>query len=127
MVLPLGHESRTWRPVEQSYHAVLATEPGRRIAYLIESCGGDEELRREVESLLKQENSADGLTGTLAVGSGSRRDGRRFFGSLVSISSMRLRLKKSSRRKKNGGMSNTDILARLFSFLRNATRVYRLS
>jgi serine/threonine protein kinase len=43
-----------WRQVEQLYHSVLEREPGQRGAFLDEACLGDEELRREVESLLGQ-------------------------------------------------------------------------
>jgi predicted Ser/Thr protein kinase len=46
-----------WRQVEQLYHSALEREPGRRGAFLAEACQGDEELRREVESLLAQDGS----------------------------------------------------------------------
>lgn len=41
-----------WRQVEQLYHQALEQEAGSRAAFLIEACRGDEDLRREVESLL---------------------------------------------------------------------------
>ena len=43
-----------WRRIEQLYHAALELETGTRAAFLEQACGGDEPLRREVASLLKQ-------------------------------------------------------------------------
>jgi serine/threonine protein kinase/Tfp pilus assembly protein PilF len=48
-----------WKKVEQLYHAVLEREPGQRAAFLDEACGRDDDLRREVESLLAYERSAE--------------------------------------------------------------------
>jgi len=45
----------------QLYHAALEREEARRTAFLKEACAGDEELRREVESLLAQESGGDGF------------------------------------------------------------------
>ena len=44
-----------WQKIEGIYHAALEREEGQRAAFLNEACGGDESLRREVESLLTQE------------------------------------------------------------------------
>ena len=41
-----------WEQIERLYHAALEREPSARAAFLAEGCGGDEELRREVASLL---------------------------------------------------------------------------
>ncbi len=49
-----------WKRVEEIYHAVSERKPEERAAFLAEACAGDEELRREVESLLAQP-SAEGL------------------------------------------------------------------
>jgi Tol biopolymer transport system component/predicted Ser/Thr protein kinase len=46
-----------WQQVDQLYHSALEREPGQRSPFLVEACAGDEELRREVESLLAQEGS----------------------------------------------------------------------
>src|SRR5439155_9195647 len=40
------------RQMEELYHSAREREPGQRAAFLAEACQGDEELRREVESLL---------------------------------------------------------------------------
>jgi len=48
-----------WRQVEVFYHADLEQQPSDREAYLAQTCP-DEELRREVESLLA-ESSSGGL------------------------------------------------------------------
>jgi serine/threonine protein kinase len=44
-----------WEQVAQLYGAALEHERGERSAFLGEACGGDEDLRREVESLLARE------------------------------------------------------------------------
>jgi serine/threonine protein kinase len=46
-----------WRRIEEIYHSVLEIEPAARRNFLAEACGGDEDLRREVESLLAQPDS----------------------------------------------------------------------
>src|SRR5271170_4474176 len=51
--------SERWRQVEALYHSASEREPSGRTAFLNEACNGDEELRREVESLLAQENSGN--------------------------------------------------------------------
>ena len=50
-----------WQQVETLYHATLGREPGERVAFLAVACQGDEELRREVESLLAQDASGSHL------------------------------------------------------------------
>jgi predicted Ser/Thr protein kinase/WD40 repeat protein len=47
------------RQVEELYHSARERERGERGAFLVEACGGDDELRREVESLLAQTASGD--------------------------------------------------------------------
>ena len=49
--------SGRWRQIEEIYHAALEKELGRRAALVAELSDGDEELRREVESLLAQRSS----------------------------------------------------------------------
>src|SRR5438874_2399337 len=46
-----------WREVEQVYQSTMDREPESRSAYLSDACGVDEELRREVDSLLKLNHS----------------------------------------------------------------------
>jgi hypothetical protein len=41
-----------WQQIEELYHAALEREPESRAAFLDEACAGDEEMRREVASLL---------------------------------------------------------------------------
>ena len=50
-----------WRQVEVLYHSALKQEPDDRDAYLTEACEGNIELRREVESLLRQDISSTGF------------------------------------------------------------------
>jgi hypothetical protein len=49
-----------WQQVERLYHAALERVPAQRGAFLAEACNSDNELRREVESLLQQETSSSG-------------------------------------------------------------------
>jgi len=46
--------------IQDLYHSTREREPGERGAFLAEACPGDEELRREVESLLAQNGSSGG-------------------------------------------------------------------
>jgi serine/threonine-protein kinase len=46
-----------WREVEEIYQSAMDCAPELRDAHLAETCGGDFDLRREVESLLKLNNS----------------------------------------------------------------------
>jgi serine/threonine protein kinase len=45
-------EPERWREIERVYHLAREQAPSRRTAILERTCGADEELRREVESLL---------------------------------------------------------------------------
>jgi serine/threonine protein kinase/dipeptidyl aminopeptidase/acylaminoacyl peptidase len=47
-----------WRQVQSLYHSVLERAPSERSAFLAQACEGNEELRREVESLLASEDAA---------------------------------------------------------------------
>ena len=52
-------KAERWQQVEQLYHAALERGAGERAAFLAAACAGDEELRREVESLLAYEDQAE--------------------------------------------------------------------
>ncbi|HEY6388600.1 MAG TPA: hypothetical protein VIX91_23215 [Candidatus Acidoferrum sp.] len=47
-----------WRRIEQIFHSALKVEEGRRVAFLEESCEGDDDLRLKVESLLAHHQNA---------------------------------------------------------------------
>ena len=47
-----------WQQIERLCHAALEREESQRAAFLEETCGGNETLRREVEHLLAQETKA---------------------------------------------------------------------
>jgi len=49
------------RQVEELYHSARQLEPGERSVFLVRACRGDEELRREAESLLAQDPSGEGM------------------------------------------------------------------
>jgi serine/threonine protein kinase/Tol biopolymer transport system component len=63
--MPKGRDR--WDTVERLYHAALEKPADGRAAFLAEACAGDETLQREVESLLTQNASADGLFRRAAV------------------------------------------------------------
>jgi len=48
-----------WRQIDELFHAAAECPPHERAAFLDEACGGDEELRREVESLLAADSAAE--------------------------------------------------------------------
>jgi len=48
-------EPERWKEIELLYHLALEHEESRRAEFLEQACGGDEALRREVESLLAYE------------------------------------------------------------------------
>jgi Flp pilus assembly protein TadD len=48
-----------WRHIERLYQLALERAPGQRGAFLEQTCAGDQELRREVESLLVYADGAE--------------------------------------------------------------------
>ena len=50
-----------WRRIEELYHAALEQPSGERAAFLVARCAGDEDLRREVDSLLAQGHGDGGI------------------------------------------------------------------
>jgi hypothetical protein len=50
-----------WQQVKDIFDGAVECGPASRMAYIGEHCGGDEELRRDVESLL----ASDTQTGSL--------------------------------------------------------------
>ncbi|MDQ1405863.1 MAG: eukaryotic-like serine/threonine-protein kinase [Acidobacteriaceae bacterium] len=60
-------EPERWRQVEQLYQSVLALEESKRSAFLDDSCSGDEALRREVLSLLAEQERANSFMETPAM------------------------------------------------------------
>src|SRR5690242_3994100 len=60
-----------WRQIEELYHAARARAPEMRGAFLGGACQGDDDLRREVESLLRGEGQAGSFLETRSLESGS--------------------------------------------------------
>jgi predicted ATPase/serine/threonine protein kinase len=50
-----------WQRVETLFQAASARDPGERAAFLEAACGGDAEIRREVEELLAAHQNARGI------------------------------------------------------------------
>jgi hypothetical protein len=63
MVIP----NARWETVKRIHQVVLDHSPTDRATVLTDLCAGDEPLRREVESLLAYETSADAFLDTPAV------------------------------------------------------------
>jgi serine/threonine protein kinase len=59
-------QAERWRQIERLFHSALKRAPGERAALLAEACAGDDELRREVESLLAEHARDAGLLETAA-------------------------------------------------------------
>ncbi len=56
----MGMSPERLQQIEELYHSIREKQPSDREAYLTESCTGDEEeLRREVESLLAESDSRE--------------------------------------------------------------------
>src|SRR5262245_48041141 len=66
-------DKQRWRQVETLYHAALEREPGARDAFLAQACAGDEELRREVEELLRYDGAAESFIQGNALAFDARR------------------------------------------------------
>jgi eukaryotic-like serine/threonine-protein kinase len=56
---PEQRQPELWERIEQLYHEALERAETERAAFLAEACAGDEELRREVESLLRFDRRAE--------------------------------------------------------------------
>jgi serine/threonine-protein kinase len=56
-----------WATVKHIHHGALDKDPSERAAFLDESCGGDETLRREVQSLLMYATEAESFLERPAV------------------------------------------------------------
>ena len=50
-----------WQQIDELFHSALKQDPLQRSAFIARSCGDDNELRREVESLLSQSTSTGAL------------------------------------------------------------------
>ena len=61
-----------WRRVEDLCYAALERDARDRARFLKDACAGDDELRREVESLLAQRASAETFLGEPAVALAAR-------------------------------------------------------
>jgi len=48
-----------WQQIDQLFHSALEREPRARVAFLARACTGDEDLRREVESLIGFHDESD--------------------------------------------------------------------
>ena len=58
--------SERWHQVEELFHSALAREPGQWATFLAQACDGDEQLLREVESLISFHDQPDSFIETPA-------------------------------------------------------------
>ena len=59
-------KTERWKKLEELFHAATALAPKRRAAFLVEACGSDDDLRRELDSLIEHDEQAKGLIETPA-------------------------------------------------------------
>src|SRR5262249_36488934 len=69
-------DSERWEQVVVMYEKAIQCDPATRRAFLAEACRGDEELCREVQSLLDQDVTAPGLLESVASWSSGPRTPR---------------------------------------------------
>src|SRR6478672_9852869 len=50
-----------WQEVDKIFQAAIELDPSERTAFLNNACGNDEELRREVESLISSDSERRSL------------------------------------------------------------------
>jgi eukaryotic-like serine/threonine-protein kinase len=56
-----------WQQIKELYHSTVEREPSERATFLDEACGDDEEIRREVESLLGSHEEAGSYLASRAL------------------------------------------------------------
>ena len=61
-------DSERWQKVKGLFDAVVGLSPDKREKFLVKSCGGDDELRREVENLIASSENADSFMEQAAIG-----------------------------------------------------------
>ncbi len=66
-------DAERWRKIEELYHASSEMAENQREAFLLNACQGDEDLRREVRSLLAHEDRAGNFIETSAFEISARR------------------------------------------------------
>jgi eukaryotic-like serine/threonine-protein kinase len=52
-------KAERWQQIEELYYAALECDQEERVIFLAEACGGDDDLRQEVESLLRFDERAE--------------------------------------------------------------------
>jgi serine/threonine protein kinase len=65
-----------WQQIEKICQSALELDESRRSAFLEEACGGDAELRRDVESLLKYDRHGDRFIEQTALEAAARMIGQ---------------------------------------------------
>jgi hypothetical protein len=65
-----------WQQIGELFHAARERPVGDRFAFIAAGCGGDEEIRREVNALLALQTAAAGFLEHPALGPGSGADSR---------------------------------------------------
>src|SRR5262245_43924605 len=66
-------DHQRWQQVETLYHAALEREPDAREGFLAQACAGDDELRHEVEELLRYDGAAESFIHGNALAFEARR------------------------------------------------------
>src|SRR5437867_11662954 len=56
-----------WQQIDQLFHAALQCEPNQRAAFVVESCGGDKLLQKEIDDLLAAHDRSENFIETSAA------------------------------------------------------------
>jgi len=56
-----------WEQIERLFHSALEREAGERESFLDQACAGDDELRREISSLLAHDGLGDSFIAAPAL------------------------------------------------------------
>src|SRR5437764_2081274 len=72
-----------WERVERLFHSALELDPAERAEYVERECGGDQELRRRVQSLLERDDATSPIDHSV-----HREPGARTFGQYRLISKL---------------------------------------
>jgi serine/threonine protein kinase/Tol biopolymer transport system component len=63
-----------WQQISEIFHAALARDPRDRADFVAEACAGDDQVRREVESMLAQPMATDGFLDRVAFSGAPTHD-----------------------------------------------------
>src|SRR5689334_20270177 len=103
-------EPELWRQVEQLFHAALKVEESEREEFVRQACAENDELRREVQSLLAHHHEGGSFIETPAF---------------VEPSASRLRARSVETSSTKSGATQSDVLGTVISHYRVLSKIGR--